>query len=226
LLQLSGICRYYPPPESGCAPVTALEQVSLHVRPGEFVSIIGHSGSGKSTLMHILGCLDRPDSGNYVLDGIDTCACTAAQRAAIRREHIGFIFQSFHLIEGSSALENVELPLIFRGISSRERKQLARHALETVGLSARMHHRPGELSGGQQQRVAIARAIAAAPGLLLADEPTGNLDTENSAQIMELLCSLHRQGHTLVLITHDPAVAARAQRTLRLENGRLLDDYA
>ena len=217
MLKLTEISRRYP----GKVPVTALNRLNLSVERGEFVSIVGSSGSGKSTLMHILGCLDRPDEGQYLLDGRDISRASASTRAAIRREYIGFVFQNFQLIEGCTALENVELSLILRGYDVHTRHRLAREALDAVGLSSRMHHRPGALSGGQQQRVAIARACVGNSPLILADEPTGNLDGENAASIMALLSSLHSQGRTLILITHDPNVAKQAQRQLRLENGIL-----
>ena len=218
MLSLTGISRRYP----GNIPVTALDGVNLTVEDGDFVSIVGSSGSGKSTLMHILGCLDRPDQGEYLLDGCSVSRASPAMRAQLRRDHIGFVFQDFQLIEGCTALENVELPLVFRGIAPQERRRMAMRALDAVGLSERMHHRPSELSGGQQQRVSIARACAGNPSLILADEPTGNLDEANTDAIMTLLESLHREGHTLILITHDADVAARAGRRLRLENGRLI----
>lgn len=201
--------------------VHALEQVNLHVPKGEFLAITGPSGSGKTTLMNILGCLDRPCQGSYLLDGATVSGLNGSQAAHIRNQKIGFVFQSFNLIPSMSALENVELPLLLRGISRKQRRMAALEALSRVGLEQRAGHRPSELSGGQQQRVAIARVLAAAPPLILADEPTGNLDAATGREILSILKNLHREGRTIVMITHDPAIAAAAPRTLRMENGRL-----
>ena len=201
--------------------VHALETVNLHVPKGEFLAVTGPSGSGKTTLMNILGCLDRPTNGTYLLNGQPVSDLTGSSAADIRNQKIGFVFQSFNLISSMSALENVELPLLLRGVSRKERRRIAREALSRVGLGQRADHRPAELSGGQQQRVAIARVLAADPPLILADEPTGNLDAVTGRGILSILDGLHREGRTIVMITHDPAVAAAAPRTLRMENGRL-----
>ena len=201
--------------------VHALETVNLHVPKGEFLAVTGPSGSGKTTLMNILGCLDRPTNGTYLLNGQPVSDLTGSSAADIRNQKIGFVFQSFNLISSMSALENVELPLLLRGVSRKERRKIAREALSRVGLGQRADHRPAELSGGQQQRVAIARVLAADPPLILADEPTGNLDAVTGRGILSILDGLHREGRTIVMITHDPAVAAAAPRTLRMENGRL-----
>ena len=201
--------------------VHALEAVNLHVPKGEFLAVTGPSGSGKTTLMNILGCLDRPTDGTYLLDGAAVSDLTGSSAADIRNQKIGFVFQSFNLISSMSALENVELPLLLRGVPRKERRKTAREALSRVGLRERADHRPAELSGGQQQRVAIARVLAADPPLILADEPTGNLDAATGREILSILDGLHREGRTIVMITHDPAVAAAAPRTLRMENGRL-----
>lgn len=201
--------------------VHALETVNLHVPKGEFLAVTGPSGSGKTTLMNILGCLDRPTNGTYLLNGQPVSDLTGSSAADIRNQKIGFVFQSFNLISSMSALENVELPLLLRGVSRKERRRIAREALSRVGLRQRADHRPAELSGGQQQRVAIARVLAADPPLILADEPTGNLDAVTGRGILSILDGLHREGRTIVMITHDPAVAAAAPRTLRMENGRL-----
>ena len=201
--------------------VHALENVSLHVPKGAFLAITGPSGSGKTTLMNILGCLDRPTAGSYLLDGTAVSDLTGSGAADIRNQKIGFIFQSFNLIGSMSALENVELPLLLRGVSRKKRRAAALEALSRVGLAERADHRPAELSGGQQQRVAIARVLAAAPPLILADEPTGNLDGPTAREILSVLDDLHQEGRTIVMITHDPVVAAAAPRSLRMENGHL-----
>lgn len=201
--------------------VRALDGVNVTISKGEFVSIVGQSGSGKSTLMNIMGCLDTADAGVYELNGRDVSQISARELAGIRNREIGFVFQSFNLIPGLSAVENVELPLAYRGLRGRARRELAMLALERLGLGDRARHRPSQLSGGQQQRVAIARAIAAKPVLLLADEPTGNLDYAAGQAVMEILGKLSAEGVTIVLITHDRHVAASAQRTLTLAGGRL-----
>ncbi|MGI6654206.1 MAG: ABC transporter ATP-binding protein [Christensenellales bacterium] len=205
----------------GGEKVHALNQVSFNIDDGEYVAIIGPSGSGKSTLMNIIGCLDVQDSGTYRLAGTDTSKYSNRQLARLRSTHIGFIFQGFNLLGRLNALENVELPLIYQGIGRRQRRRQAEEALDSVGLSDRMKHRPAQLSGGQQQRVAIARALVAKPHLILADEPTGNLDTATGAEIMGLFEQLHHQGNTIVLITHDQGIAARAQRALRIVDGKI-----
>jgi len=204
--------------------VQALNDVSLQVEKGEFVSIIGQSGSGKSTLMNILGCLDVPTTGTYQLLGMDVGTLSADRRAELRGEKIGFVFQGFHLAPQLTALENVELPLLFRGIAAKKRRIMASEALAEVGLSSRFDHKPSQLSGGQQQRVAIARALASKPPIILADEPTGNLDAGSGQTVLTILKSLHARGHTLLLITHDMKVADLAQRTLTMTDGVLRED--
>ncbi len=208
----------------GGTPLRALDHVSFHVGKGEFVAIIGKSGSGKSTLMNLLGCLDMPSFGSYFLDGIRVDELSNAKLCAVRNRKIGFVFQGFHLIPRMTALENVELPMKFAGVPKEERIAYARKALDEVGLSSRMHHRPMQLSGGQQQRVAVARAIVLSPPLVLADEPTGNLDEESSAAVMELLKRQHARGATVLVITHDREIAQHAHRVLTIENGKLTSD--
>jgi len=218
LMEIEHLCKTYC---RGPQAVEALRDVNLSVDRGEFLAILGPSGSGKSTLMHLLGCLDLPTSGRYLLDGRDISRLRDKELCAIRSRMIGFIFQSFNLIGSMDALENTALPLFYRGIPRSERLAAAQKALQQVGLGHRLHHRPAELSGGQQQRVAIARAIAADPAILLADEPTGNLDPAAGQEVMEILCALHREGRTVILITHDAAVAARAARAVQIRDGRL-----
>ena len=208
----------------GGEEVHALDDVSLSIKEHEFVAIIGQSGSGKSTFMNMLGCLDRPDSGEITLDGTDILKCKEKELSVIRNKKIGFIFQQFHLLPKLSALENVELPLIYRGVDKKTRHQLAVDSLKLVGLEKRMDHKPNEMSGGQQQRVAIARAIAARPPVILADEPTGNLDSASSREIMEILKGMHRSGETLILITHDNGIAAQARRVVRIMDGKIESD--
>ena len=203
----------------GETTLRALDHANMHIRAGEFVSIIGPSGSGKSTLMNIIGCLDEADEGEYYLDGQEIRSYSSDELARIRNRKIGFIFQSFNLISRLSAWDNVELPLVYQRVPARERKERVSEALGRVGLLERSSHLPNELSGGQQQRVAIARAIAVRPSLFLADEPTGNLDSHTSAEIMELFRELHGAGHTIVLITHDPDVAAQADRSIHISDG-------
>ncbi len=212
--------RYY----IGQNVVQALDRASLHIYPGEFVSIVGPSGSGKSTLMNIIGCLDTADEGEYLLDGQNIGHYTQRQLTHIRRRKIGFIFQSFNLIGKMTALENVELPLIYQKVPRKERQLRAMEALRSVGLLDRMNHRPSELSGGQQQRIAIARALATRPSLFLADEPTGNLDSRTSEEIMGLFHRLHEDGNTIVLITHDTEVSLQAQRRLHIRDGRVVHE--
>jgi len=207
----------------GDETVRALDDASLHVRPREFVAICGPSGSGKTTLMNVMGCLDLPDSGRYVLDGVDIAECSDKELSHIRSEKIGFIFQQYNLLDSMSALENVELPLIYQKLSQRERLERAKIALDQVGLGNRMRHRPSQLSGGQQQRVAIARALASDARVILADEPTGNLDSRSGSEIMRLIRRLSEQSYTVVLITHNDEVAREAQRTVYVRDGRLFN---
>ena len=208
----------------GAATVHALRGVSITVHGGDYVAIMGSSGSGKSTLMNIVGCLDVPTSGSYLLDGVDVSRLDDQQLALIRNRRIGFVFQSFNLIPRTSALANVELPLAYGGVKPRERRRRALAALEMVGLSDRAGHEPNQLSGGQQQRVAVARALVTEPALVLADEPTGNLDTESTDDVLAILDGLHRSGRTIVLITHENEVAAHARRVVRLRDGRIISD--
>ena len=208
----------------GHTVVPALRGVDLTVRRGEFVALMGPSGSGKSTFMNLLGCLDRPTSGEYLLDGVSVGKMSANQLADIRNARIGFVFQSFNLLSWMSALDNIQLPLVYAGISKEERQKRAWWALSMVGLRARAQHRPSELSGGQQQRVAIARALVTGPSLFLADEPTGNLDSQTSTQIISILQALNERGLTVVLVTHEPDIAAFAQRQVKFRDGRIVDD--
>lgn len=210
--------------KTGTIEVAALKEVSFEVNEGEFVAIIGPSGSGKSTLMNMIGCLDIPTSGEYVLDGINTSTLNDNQLAEIRNRKIGFIFQGFNLLPKLNALENVELPLIYRGVTAKEREDESRKALELVGLSERIHHKPSQLSGGQQQRVAIARALAGNPPVLLADEPTGNLDSKSGKEVLDTLIDLNKSGTTIVLITHDMNVASKAKRIIQIMDGQICKD--
>ena len=219
LVEFQDVWKTYLP---GAEPVHALRGVSIQVYQGEYISIIGPSGSGKSTFMHILGCLDVPTSGRYVLAGTDVSDMDEEALAKVRNRRIGFVFQQFHLLPRLSAWRNVELPLIYAGMDRRERKLKAMEALDQVGLANRVHHLPNQLSGGQQQRVAVARALVTAPDVLLADEPTGNLDSRSSADVLAMFDGLHRSGRTIVLITHEPEVAAAAQRVTRFRDGRFL----
>ena len=218
MIVLRDICKTY---QVGDEIVKALDHASLTVNDGEFVSIIGPSGSGKSTMMNIIGCLDIADSGEYLLDDIPIEDYTENELAQVRSRKIGFVFQSFNLIPQLTAAENVELPLIYQRVRKSERKRRVMDALERVQLTKRMHHLPSELSGGQQQRVAIARAIAAHPSLILADEPTGNLDSHTGSDIMDIFHELHKSGNTIVLITHDDGVAKQAERMIRILDGRV-----
>jgi putative ABC transport system ATP-binding protein len=222
LITFTGLTKIFG---AGDAAVVAVKDVDLTVGAGEFVAIMGPSGSGKSTCMNILGCLDVPTSGRYTFGGVDVGALSRDERALLRRNFIGFVFQGFNLLSRTTALENVELPLIYRQMAAGERRELAQHALETVGLAGREQHTPNELSGGQQQRVAIARAIVTEPTLLVADEPTGNLDTARSHEIMELVTRLnHEKGITVVMVTHEADVAAYAERIIRFKDGRIQAD--
>ena len=208
----------------GGEEVRALRGVSFGIGRGEWVAIIGQSGSGKSTLMNVLGCLDTPSSGRYMLNNKDVSRMTDDELAVVRNEEIGFIFQTFQLLPRETALSNVELPLVYRGMKAKERRERAKAALEKVQLTHRMHHRPNELSGGQRQRVAIARALVSEPSMLLADEPTGNLDSATGEEIVRLFEELHRAGNTLVLVTHEPKLAARCPRAIRLSDGEIVAD--
>ncbi|WP_293913296.1 ABC transporter ATP-binding protein [Deinococcus sp.] len=221
VIRLSGITKVYA--GEGDAEVHALSGISLDIHAGEYVALMGPSGSGKSTLMHILGCLDQPTEGRYLLGGDDVSQLGEDQLARIRNERIGFVFQSFNLLARTSAQKNVELPLAYRGLGLRERSTLARTALERVGLGDRLSHKPSELSGGQKQRVAIARALVQDPAVLLADEPTGNLDSRSTREILKLFEELHREGRTIVLVTHEEEVGARASRTIWLRDGLVSD---
>ncbi|MCX8112392.1 MAG: ABC transporter ATP-binding protein [Bacteroidia bacterium] len=221
VIKVEGIKKFYP---LGAEGVWALRGVSFEIEQGELVAIIGPSGSGKSTLMHILGCLDVPTTGRYSLAGRDTTGLSDLELARLRNREIGFVFQSFHLLPRYTALENVALPLVYAGISRRERLKRAQAMLEAVGLGDRLHHRPNELSGGQRQRVAIARALINKPSLLLADEPTGNLDSTTSEEILRLFLELNRQGHTVVIVTHEPDIAARTHRQIVLRDGLVAED--
>ena len=222
LIHIENMKKIYNPGEN---EVRALDGIDLDIEKGDLVAIVGHSGSGKSTLMNMLGCLDTPTSGKYVLDGQDVASMTDNQLADVRNKEIGFIVQGFNLISNLDAVGNVELPLVYRGVSKNERKQLAMEALKSVGLEDRMKHKPNEMSGGQQQRVAVARAVAAKPPIILADEPTGNLDTKSTQEIMEILKELHRSGRTVIIITHDEEIASQAHRVIRILDGRIEEDY-
>lgn len=218
LIRVKNMYKIYNPGEN---EVRALDDVSLEINQGEFIAIVGHSGSGKSTFMNMLGCLDTPDSGEYFLDGKDVANLSDNELSDIRNHKIGFIFQGFNLIPNLDALGNVELPLIYRGLGKQQRKEIAGEALSKVGLENRMDHRPNQLSGGQQQRVAVARAIAAQPPIILADEPTGNLDSKMGAEVMELLHRLNKEdGRTIVMVTHNEEQAKQTSRTIRFFDGR------
>jgi putative ABC transport system ATP-binding protein len=221
LISVENLTRVY---KVGEEEVRALDGVSFDVRRGEFVAVVGQSGSGKSTLMNLIGALDTPSGGSYRINGHDVEHLSDDQLADLRNNEIGFVFQTFQLLSRSTALANVELPLVYRGIPRRERREKAEKALEAVGLSNRMHHRPNELSGGQRQRVAIARALVGNPSLLLADEPTGNLDSATGEEIIRLFGELHRRGHTILLVTHEPRLAARCPRAIRLSDGKVVAD--
>lgn len=222
LIKIKDIYKIYNPGEN---EVRALDGISLNVEHGEFLAIVGQSGSGKSTLMNMLGLLDIPTSGTYTLDGVDVKDMTDDELSEIRNKEIGFIFQGFNLIPSLTAVENVELPLVYRGMKKEERNKLALEALERVGLSHRLDHLPKQMSGGQQQRVAIARAVAARPPIILADEPTGNLDSHSGVEVMKILHELHEEGRTVILITHDNDIANEAERVIRIQDGQIVADF-
>ncbi len=221
MIELIGIHKHYL---MGDQEVRALDGVDLFIARNEYVALIGPSGSGKSTLMNLLGCLDTPSEGRYVLNGRDTATLNDVELARVRNREVGFVFQSFHLLPRMSVLDNVMQPLVYRGMPRAERRQRAAESLERVGLANRMDHRPNQLSGGQRQRVAVARALVGEPSLLLADEPTGNLDSRTSAEIMALFDALHAQGQTVVVVTHEPDIAAYCHRTVRINDGRIVED--
>ena len=221
MIKTEALSKHY---HIGDTIVKALDNVTLHIPAHSFVSIVGPSGSGKSTLMNLLGCLDTPTSGRYLLDGMEVSNMSDNQLAEIRNRKIGFVFQGFNLVPKLTALENVELPLIYSGVSKKERRSLVAEALEKVGLTDRSSHLPSELSGGQQQRVAIARALVTRPPIILADEPTGNLDSHSGRDILKLFQKLHEMGNTIVLITHDEYIAGQAQRIIRILDGQIVDD--
>lgn len=222
LVEIQDISKIYNPGEN---EVRALDHISLTIQKGEFVAIIGQSGSGKSTLMNMIGCLDVPTEGTYILNGQNVSKLSDNELSDIRNQEIGFIFQGFNLIANLTAQENVELPLIYRDVPKKERHELSVAALKKVGLAHRMDHRPSEMSGGQQQRVAIARAIAQAPPVILADEPTGNLDSASSMEILDILKQLHAENRTVILITHDNDIAKQAKRVIRIKDGKIERDY-
>jgi len=223
MIELKNVQKVYP---MGEVSVPALRGISLTIHPGEFVAIMGPSGSGKSTLMHLIGCLDLPSDGVVQLDGKDITQLDEDTLAQIRGKKIGFVFQTFNLIPTLTAQENVELPLFFQGVPREERHARAAELLRKVGLDGRLHHKPAQLSGGERQRVAIARALANDPEIILADEPTGNLDSESGEAILDLLAQLHREGKTIILVTHNPEAAAYAQRIVRIRDGRLVEEVA
>lgn len=221
MIRLEALSRIYP---VGDTEVRALNHIDLDITPGEYISLMGPSGSGKSTLLNVLGLLDRPTEGIYRLEDRDTQSLDELERARLRRERIGFVFQSFHLLSRLTAFDNVALPLVLAGMAPTERREKAEQALAAVGLTDRAHHRPNQLSGGQRQRVAIARATVMHPALLLADEPTGNLDSRSGAEVIELLESLNTSGITLIVVTHDPDIGARARRRIQLHDGCIAED--
>ena len=221
LIEFQNVCKYY---QMGDTTVKAADHISFQIEKGEFVAIVGQSGSGKSTCMNIIGCLDVPTSGSYLLDGQDVGSMDKNQLAAVRNRMLGFIFQQYNLLPKLNLLENMEVPLMYAGVPRAERRERARAVLEQVGLGDKLKHKPQQLSGGQQQRVSIARALAGRPAVILADEPTGALDSHTSREVLGMLQDLHRQGNTVVLITHDNSIAVQAQRIIRLEDGRVVYD--
>lgn len=221
MITLKEITKIY---STGDIQVAALRGVDLHIDRGEFVAITGPSGSGKSTMMNILGCLDRPTTGEYYLDGEDVSKASGNQLAEIRNRKIGFVFQGFNLLPRTTALENVELPMLYAGVPPKERRERAIHSLESVGLGDRIHHRPKELSGGQQQRVAIARALVTQPAIILADEPTGNLDTRSSIEVMAIFQKVHNEGNTVLIITHEPDIVQYTRRMIYFRDGKVEED--
>lgn len=221
MIAMRGITKRYV---MGDQEVRALDGVDIDIKRNEYVALIGASGSGKSTLMNLLGCLDTPTSGSYLLNGRDTATLDDTELARVRNREIGFVFQSFHLLPRMSVLDNVAQPLVYRGTPRGERLKRARESLDRVGLGNRLSHRPNQLSGGQRQRVAVARALVGEPSILLADEPTGNLDTRTSAEIMALFDALHGQGQTVIVVTHEPDIAAHCRRTVRMSDGRIVED--
>ena len=221
LIRMEGVTKTY---DQGELAVQALRGIDLDIQAGQMVAVIGPSGSGKSTLMHILGCLDAPSEGRYRLDGHDVSSLSGFQLAGIRNQKIGFVFQTFNLLPKATLQRNVELPLLYAGLGGGERKERAREALARVGLLDRARHRPSELSGGQRQRAAIARAIVNAPSLILADEPTGNLDTKTGLEILEIFDGMHAKGETILIVTHDPRIAERCERVVSIVDGRIEDD--
>lgn len=221
MIQIQEVRKVY---RMGNVAVEALQNVSFTIHQGEFVAIMGPSGSGKSTLMNIIGCLDRPSDGTYCINGTDVAKLSDNQLAVVRNKEIGFVFQQFHLLPRMNLLQNVELPLTYAGIPSKDRRKRAKEMLELVGLTERLHHKPNEISGGQKQRVAIARALVNHPSIILADEPTGNLDSKTGAMIMDLFIQLHTMGHTIILVTHDAEIGEFAQRVIRLRDGTVISD--
>ncbi|MBQ4468929.1 MAG: ABC transporter ATP-binding protein [Synergistaceae bacterium] len=223
IIEVKDLVKIY---KTGDIELRALNEVSFSIQKGEFVCVMGPSGSGKSTMMNILGCLDVPTSGHYELDGVDVKDQDKAELADIRNQKLGFVFQGFNLLPKADAVENVELPLLYRGVGSSERRKAAIKALERVGLGERLHHKPSQMSGGQQQRVAIARAIVGEAPIILADEPTGNLDTKTTVEIMNIFSGLHQQGITVILVTHEPEISTWSERVLRFRDGQLIADEA